>query len=439
MGRKSRFLTLVIALGTLTALLLGSGAGAFPGGTGLQGDDWGNDTPPYIGPTPASMGGCDTLNWKLTQNRALVAYECIPEVDITNWMFETTSMPVLSGITGGTPAPAGTPVLHVQWTVRGNIPHEGNPPPITRDLQGVSFWLYFQNFTRQNSRQTTGDLVDCRRYSHSGPFLTGNNEMRYLYWTVRLAADAQGNPIYNTIYGMGYFDPVGLVNYGTVARPPRTGVGTRCINGVATAGTYSDPGSQMSYAINGSTLDVYVPMTFHWYLGAPSFLPRDYVLAAPGDRISGVNTTSFLRLNVFSTPEIRNPIDNQQLVSPTGLAFIFGLDWSPWAAQDLGLFTPQTSAVNGPSCPYNTVPLVATAETYVQPPRGSAADTRDTDTQLNPLFGAPDGLDHYDSSLLGARTNNPIRQQDHLGPSSCNINVPGAFTFVPASGLSFVA
>lgn len=433
--KRSRPLIAVVALGVLFGLI--AGPGAYAGSTGLVADNVSANKPPYVASPPNAWPNteCDTLDPILTQNRDLVAYKCAPEADIVSWFLETTLAPAgLPDRDSGLLA-AGTPVLHAHWEMRAPIPQQG--VNVAQEIQGLHLFMLFQNNNRQNSRQITGDLVDCKRYSHQGPTLTGNDEFLWLEWFVNNTPDADGNPLWETGSDVGFFDPVGNILWAFVPDPPITnGLQSRCPGANAPIQTgFNDPGSRVSWTVSGNVLDLYIPQTFHYYLGAPTYLPRDWVLAAPGDFINGVFTISFAAVNVYSTPEIR--VGGIQVLGPQFLTLLFTEDWTPWAANDLGIFTPQTAAVNGPSCPYQGGTGIGVL-TYVQTTR-QGTDMRDTDLQVNPLFGAPDGLNHFDSTGLPGDTNNPIRNQDHLGPKSCNINIPTAGRFLSSGGLSFTA
>lgn len=435
MHRKPIFL-LLAALGALVLLV----PGAMAGSTGAVGDDPANNTAPYIGPQATADGGCDTLDPTLTINRNFVAYKCIgftnpatgqTEKGIAN-LTSGTLETIPTGVSidpddGGPKAVRNVPgpVIHVQWVTQGSAPNPG-AETLIEGVHGFTFTVYYQNPVAQNRRQNIGSTIDCARYAHMGPYLTGNNEYIVLFYEL-VFNDIQWEE--NILFA--HYDPVGLTNWAFVADQDSDGLTPAydpyryrtCSGAVPGPILNGDPGTQAAAHVTPGppgVIDLYVPMNFHWIDN--QLVPLTYQLMVPGTPVNSIHWFSASVIDAATTPQIGS-------FSPQGVSFEVLLDWIPWLSYDLGVFTPQTQALPGPSCAnFNALEYTpggaknapsGTYAPFVKGPQG-----QDRDTQVNPLFGSPGGLDHYDSSGEPGFTFNDIRSQDHLGPTSCSILLP---------------
>lgn len=489
MRSSRKILSLAVAVVALFALA--SGQGAVAGGNLNQGD--GQFGQPTTGVGGAAIGGsitsgCDTLDATATlvaQSRNTIKYTCSPNLNLTNWSFESGTHPDDSSIK----------VLHARLVVSGKIPNsvadfaalDSNPAGNTGKVLGVNYVMFFQNLRRQNARQITSvDSLDCQQHGHMGPYLSGNDEWLAIDYSVQVEADNSGNPSIVEEAGWAHYDPTGLVLFSrpqTGASP--AGLQKRCVfdnttktwrlnNGLNNPGVTCNgpslpacepntthPGSRVKVTGQGTnTLDLYVPMDFHWSSLTPNFFDSHYVLADTNDTITGAFPQVQSLSCLYCVPAVYNPANpTQQLTGPTYLKTNPPIDWAPWGAYDLGqiinggTLTIGTASITGPRCSQLNLALTG-AGTYRQFTRGTLAEgDTDNEVQINPLYApgtATNGLNHYDSSgettlrdavtvsvsQTGTKVPWPGAQQDHGGPTACNTKVPGTQA-QPGSGLSF--
>lgn len=324
--RKVMRVTLLLTLVASTVLVLAGppGHAAFtplvvPDDPSADPDPW-NASIPFPGGNPPSqpvdlsgwgkgpnaLGGCDTIDPVLTQNRNLVAYRCTESADLLSY----------SLVTIDTNGDGRTDTFRVTWTSRGRIPKPGDAiDPLSETFQGLFFDLWFQA-KRQNGRHIAGDTVDCQRYAHWGPYLQGNNE--YLSFWVEIAQnETDAGVVWNASHGWSHYDPVGLNNYLIVA-DPAIGDATRCNAGrqrvvVPFAGTKGTPvrleagtiQSVPTYTNAGRSISIDIPFNFSMVDNQKT--TYDYVLAQPGDLLENISAQSSALVDTATTPELKNP------------------------------------------------------------------------------------------------------------------------------------
>lgn len=382
---------------------------------------------------------CDTIDPVLTIDETRVAYKCIGFPDnpatpaneaemgvanLTQAVFETSS----TGFPGT--STAGIPAIHMSWTTSGPVPTPG-ADTLFEGVNGFTFAFNFQNYKKQNSRQIIGNTIDCQRYAHMGPYLTGNGEFITMHYELVFE---EGVWLENMIWG--HTDPVGYSVWAFVADP--SGYARGC-NGTTpvpapTTGPHNDPGSKVQSVVDqpNKTVHLYVPQEFHWRDNQQVPLTYDFMDA--GDSLTGLSANAYAVVDTATTPAINvGPVQQSQ----SGVSNLFLLDWIPWAGYDLGTLSPQTRGVYGPTCAgYDAMEYTPggaknfTGGSYA--PLAKGPQGQDRDTQVNPLYGAPNGLNHYDSAapLLGGNTTNDIKPQDHGGPTICDIIIPTAAWWV---------
>src|SRR5207249_2868826 len=107
---------------------------------------------------------------------------------------------------------------------------------------------------RQNARQIVGDATpDCTRYTHRGPYLSGNDEHMFLYWSSSFEPNESGYPLVTTESGTGNYDPVGM-SYNTLpangAAP--TGLSHQCTNHMPPATLGIDRATSIFWQVTNS-------------------------------------------------------------------------------------------------------------------------------------------------------------------------------------------
>lgn len=383
---------------------------------------------------PGTISNCDTLNAALSPNKNFFAYNngpetssgapnprgCLYESDIQSFSLDSNTPGKLTW----------------KMTMR-RLPRPGTTPSTLAAAGGANFtyYVFFQNARRQNARQIIGDTPDCTRYSHAGPFLTGNNEYFFLYWDVALGANGTYE---ERNMGWGRWDPVGNILYQTrTAADPRssTALSQFCSGTPAQHNVVTFPGTGVTTSYSGNTLTMSVPQRYCWL--NLSNIVNCYQIASPGDQIVGVQTA--VHGSVFiGTPDLTG------MGGPgsTGAGQNLLVDWAPYAAYDYGTFTPQTERLPGPNCPNfataaeyftsNESPVTPAYLTLGKGPGGA-----DNDYQVNPNYG----LNRYDASgETGNKNQNPVLPtgpQNHHGATTCDIFIPTAARFIAGAGGSF--
>lgn len=414
------------------------------GAYGFDDDPNNNTTSIFTGTkSDPSWPGCDTLDPVTTQNALVVGYKCIIDsVDVDGpGGLDTASNGLLNLTSFEFTAGAGT--ITLKWTTQGLMPKVLDAP--NAGVGGYSFQVWFKNPNRQNARQTIGDTLDCTRYAHMGPYLTGNNEYLVIYSGAVLTETG-----FEIDQGWGHYDP--MTNSIWAFLPDKAGIpSTHCegTNRVSTPGGFV--GTNMVSTISGNTLTTTLPYTFRFVDNQTNELA--YQLVAPGDVLTAITPTSGGNIDAATTPPIAihtDPpcVDVGELTpdctgTPTlvqskqGVSLTTILDWLPWAGIDLGLVPNPTGIQEIPSvlCPaYH--PLEYTpggaknnvGGTYAPLPKGPNGEDRET--QANPFFG----LDRYDSSGAPGTTTNDLVPQNHTGTTTCTSPVPGVFRFTSTGG-----
>ncbi|HVL90054.1 MAG TPA: hypothetical protein VM841_07460 [Actinomycetota bacterium] len=382
-----------------------------------------------------TVSNCDTLNAVLSPNKNFFAYNngppvqngapnprgCLGEADIQSFSLDSTTVPGK---------------LTWKMTTR-QLPRPGTPPSTLAAAGGGEFgyYVFFQNPRRQNARQIIGDAPDCTRFSHAGPYLTGNNEYFFLYWDVHLGPTGTYQ-VRN--HGWGRWDPVGNILYQTrtSADAPQSNVLSRFCSGTpATHQTVNFPGTGVNLSYSGNTMTMSVPFNYCWI--NLSNIVNCYEIAAPGDQIVGVQAATHGGVFI-GTPDLQSSGGP----GPTGAGQNLLVDWAPYAAYDYGTFTPQTERLPGPNCPNfataaeyftsNESPVTPAYVTIGKGPGGA-----DNDYQVNPNYG----LNRYDASGETGNKNQspalPTGPQNHHGATTCDIFIPTAARFIAGAGGSF--
>lgn len=389
-----------------------------------------------VGAPNGPSGSCDTLDPIKDQNDLFVWYTCIPEADIQD----------VNVTTGGG-------FINVDIQTLAVIPT--SPVDVATDvpvqLQGVSFYVIFQNPAKQNARQASGFTTDCNRFAHRGPFLDGNSE--YLYASVSIALDVDPNnptQLVPPTWSFGHFDPIGNIFYSMAlagagsGAPSNTaeycsapGAGGRRTPSVSPASGFlaSMPQPSVVNSGTGSKVTLRIPYHAHWLSGTGVKNQNDYDIASAGDVLNNIAVVSYGDVGNF-TPAIQNPVDHTELVGRQGIKFLFTLDWAPFRSYSQGIFTPQTSALSGPTCPSFSL-IETSVETYTTGLSGTTG--KDEAIQVNPLFSptptAANGLSHYDSSNVLGKSDSTLVVQDHKGTRTCDVSISTASQFRP-SGIS---
>lgn len=427
----------VFAVVALMAALGLAPQGASAATSTSQLDDPGANTPqPFLKAVgqdrapndPGGPAGCDTINPVITTNRNLIAYNnrdfsttnirsCVGEADITGW-----------SVTSDVAA------KKIVWTIttRSNIPDEGAElGAISNGGTSFGYNLYFQNAAMQNRRQRVGDSLDCTRGTYQGPFLTGNGEYFYMFWSITV--DATGQKFGKPAFGFGHYDSIGNLGYQTrfgspdVNNPSDLPVSSQKCSGTPAAHTSVQyPGRGMSYSVSGNTLTVRMPMHYCWVNFAAVINCYDVANTAQSQRLTNLFVTSSAEVWLVRTPDLTgiNPA-----LKPTGVANAFILDWAPWTANNLGDHPSQGNRVPGPTCPnFNPSQYfqpdpdgVLAGGTYVNPSR---TDLNKEDRQVNPLYG----VNNYDAEGSGSVDNDigPLPDQGHGGSNVCDVLIPTA-------------
>lgn len=433
---RQRGLTALVVLVVLA--LMATGASAFD-------DDPGNNTTSiYTGQkSDPAVPGCDTLDPVTTQNALVVGYKCINNaVSGAQGLLDLTSFTFT--------AAAGT--ITLQWTTRGAIPTQIDP---VAGITGYSFQVYFKNANRQNSRQIIGDTLDCTRYAHMGPYLTGNNEYLMIYTGALLEETG-----FVIDQGWAHNDPMTNSNWAFL--PDNASIPASHCEGT-TRVPHSFAGTNMNTTISGNTITTKLPYTFRWVDNQTNELA--YELVRSGDLITSITPISGGNVDGATTPSFSvhtNPpcVDTEgtfpvvgdptppcsgepDLVqSKQGVSFTTILDWLPWAGFDLGIVPNPSGISEIPSalCPgYHALEYQPgggknnTGGTYA--PLGKGPTGQDRDTQANPFFG----LSNYDSSGAPGSTSNDLVTQGHGGTNTCTSPVPAVSRFTGSSPATVTA
>lgn len=433
---RRRELVALAVFSILALMTTGAGAAVFN-------DDPGNNTTSVFTNTKSdpAVPGCDTLDPVTTQNALVVGYKCI------NHLSDATNKGILNLTSFEFTATGGT--ITLKWTTQGNFPTAIDPASGVGEGYSVQVW--FKNANRQNARQTVGDTLDCTRYAHMGPYLTGNNEYLVIYSGAVLTETG-----FEVDQGWGHFDP--MTNSIWAFLPD--GTGTKCggcINGMAThcdglnRVQHAWTGTGMTTTISGNTITTTLPYTFRWVDNQSNELKYD--LIAPGDIITAIVPTAGGNIDAATTPPLAvhtNPpcVDVGELTpdcsgeptlsqSKQGVSLTTLLDWMPWAGIDLGILPNPSGISEIPSalCPaYHALEYTPggaknnVGGTYSPLPKGPLGEDRET--QSNPFFG----LNHYDSNGASGTTTNDLVSQNHTGTTTCTSPVPAVFRFTSTGG-----
>lgn len=209
-----RNVKLLVAAASLVALVAGlAGQAVAAGGTD---DSLGVPGGAKAPGSPEIAGNCDTLDplWTLVvQSKRAVKYNCLPNVNITDWSLTTEdryTFTARNDSLGMFSAPGGKSYdfststdgirdsFHASWTVSGKIPATPadfapsvtpGAVPKTGEVQGALFLMWMQLPRIQNANLPIADTRDCQSYVKEGPFLTGNDQYVVLEWSISLTPD----------------------------------------------------------------------------------------------------------------------------------------------------------------------------------------------------------------------------------------------------------